>query len=119
LGTLMEENRFRFLTPFSVFDLLDLDHGWEQLTNVVRQLGMAVDVLLKTRPFAGPVAGGELVGDPGEQDVVGGAGRGHDSWSPVGVLLRHCSYRWLRLACNCCFSQPVSAASSGGVKGLL
>ena len=29
--------------------------------NVVRQLGMAVDVLLETRPFAGPVAGGELV----------------------------------------------------------
>jgi len=27
-------------------------------------------------------------------------------------------HRWLRLGCNCCFSQPVSAASSRGVKGL-
>ena len=64
-----------------VLDLLDLDHGREQLADVVGQLGMAVDVLLETRPFAGPIARGELVGQPGEQDVVGGA---------VRCRVRHC-----------------------------
>jgi hypothetical protein len=62
-------------------NLLDLDHSREQLADVVRQLGIAIDVLLKRRPFAGPVPRGELVGEPSQQDVVGGALRG---------LLRHC-----------------------------
>ena len=46
-----------------VLDLLDLDHGREQLANVVGQLGVTVDVFLETRPFASPVACGELVGE--------------------------------------------------------
>ena len=72
----------RLLGGFLVIflDLLDLDHGGEQLADVLGQLGMAVDVLLETRPFAGSIACGELVGELGEQDVVGGA---------VGGLVRH------------------------------
>ncbi len=67
--------------PAIVLDLLDLHHGGEQLADVLGQLGMAVDVLLETRPFAGTVPRGELVGESREQDVVGGAVRG---------LVRHC-----------------------------
>ena len=77
-----------FLVVFP--DLLDLDHGREQLADVVGQLGMAVDVLLERRPFAGPVPRGELVGEPGEQDVVGGAVRASCQTlsSPPGMVAR-------------------------------
>ena len=56
-------------------DLLDLDHGGEELADVLRQLGMAVDVFLEARPFAGSIACGEIVGESGQQHVVGGAVR--------------------------------------------
>ena len=39
-----------------VASLFDLDHGREQLTDVVGQVRIAVDVLLETRPLASPVA---------------------------------------------------------------
>ena len=69
----------RFLVVF--LDLLDLDHGREQLADVVGQLGIAVDIILERRSFAGPIPGGELVSEPSQQDVAGGTIRG---------LVRHC-----------------------------
>jgi hypothetical protein len=57
--------------------ILDLGHGREQLADIVSQLGIAVDALLEAWPFAGAIAGAKLVGQPGEQDVVDGAGGRH------------------------------------------
>ena len=71
--------RFLVILP----DLFDLDHGLEQLADVVGQLGIAVDVLLKRRALAGPVARGKPFGQPGQQHVVGGAVRNFVSHLPI------------------------------------
>jgi hypothetical protein len=55
-----------------LLDLLHFDHRREQLADVVGQLGIAVNVLLQGRPLAGAVAGGELIGELGEQNIIGG-----------------------------------------------
>jgi hypothetical protein len=75
-------HRGRFRNDFlAVFlDLLDFHHGREQFTDVVGQVGIAVDVLSEAGMFTGSVTGGELVGESGEQYVVGGA---------VGGFVRH------------------------------
>ena len=56
----------------------------KQLADVVGQLGIAIDVLLERQAVRrDPVPRGELVGEPSQQDVVGGVVGCHDLWTPV------------------------------------
>jgi hypothetical protein len=60
-----------------VLDLLDLDQGGEQFADVGGELRIALDIFAQGRALAAPVACGQLIGEPGEQDEALGTGVGH------------------------------------------
>src|SRR5947209_4476952 len=61
----------------SALDLFDLEHGREELADLVGQVGVAVDVLLQRRPFALPIPSRKLLRQLIEQGELTGTLAGH------------------------------------------